>query len=235
MPIANYPAELVQIQSARSGFAPVCLLDVIALDGTSYHWANVEISAPAVYTGTQPVWAAGLANPPANYDSFYFPWLLSASGFHFTRSMESDTGNIFVQNVSGNTLQRDLSTVLTAITFEGALFAFREWNVPVCAAEFEMHGRLTIIGGTENQVEFGANQLFNPNDYDGNPYAYSETCQWRYASPQCGDTTNNPCLNSYTTCRQPNRFFGVLNNVVVNLQPNTANVSSNQVQRRRLV
>jgi phage-related protein len=233
--------ELIQIMSARSGPAPVCLLDVVATDGTSYHWGNVEIDVTAIYTGTQPSWFAGLANPPANYDTHYFPWLLSASGFHHTRSMQSDTANIQVQNVSGNTLQRDLAGMLTARTFEGALFAFREWNLVAQAAEFEQHGRLTVISATEMECQFGANQLFNPNDYDGNPYAYSETCQWRFGSPQCGSTAANdsafatPCDNTYVTCHQLNRFGGVLNTVVFPQTPGVANVSSNQVEYRRLV
>jgi hypothetical protein len=230
-----YSQELIQIMSAHSGPAPICLLDVVALDGTSYHWANKEIDATPVYTGTQPAWAAALAHPPANYDTHYFPWLLSATGFHHTRSMQSDTANITVQNVSGNTIQRDLAGIVAASPLEGALFAFREWNSLKEEAEFEQHGRLTIVGGTEDQCQFGANQLFNPNDYDGNPYSYSETCQWRYASPACGDTTNNPCDNTFVTCRQQNRFLGVLNTIVFPSQPSVANVSANQVEYRRLV
>ena len=231
----SYSSELIQIMSARSGPAPICLMDVVALDGTSYHWGNKEIDVPPVYTGTQPAWAAGLANPPANYDTHYFPWLLSATGFHHTRSMQSDTATIMVQNVSGNTIQRDLAGLIVATAFEGALFCFREWNLLAKQSEFEQHGRLTILSSTELECQFGANQLFNPNDYDGNPYSYSETCQWRYASPGCGDTTNNPCDNTFTTCRQPNRFFGVLNTVVFPQTPSVANVSANQVQYRRLV
>jgi hypothetical protein len=221
--------------AARSGPAPVCLLDVVKLDGTSYHWANKEIDVPAVYTGTTPAWAEALANPPADYDTHYFPWLLSAIGFHYTRSMQSDQATIEVQDVSGNTLQRDLAGMIVASSFEGALFAFREYNLVAQQPEFEQHGRLTVIGTTEMECQFGAGQLFNPNDYDGNPYAYSETCQWRYASFACGDTTDNPCQNTYVTCRQINRFFGVLNTVVFTQAAAAANVSTNQVQYRRLV
>jgi hypothetical protein len=84
------------------------------------------------------------------------------------------------------------------------------------------------------ECQFSCSQLFNPNDYDGTPYAYSETCQWRYASPGCGDTSNNPCDNTYVTCRQQGRFFGVLNTVVFP-GPGVASISANQVEYRRLV
>jgi len=219
--------------SARSGPAPICLLDVVATDGTSYHWANKEVDVPPVYTGTQPAWAASLAHPPANYDTHYFPWLLSASGFHDTRAAQSDQATLQIQNISGNTLQRDLAGLLTARTFEGALAAFREYNLLAQAAEYEQHGRLTVMGPSEDQCQFGMAQLVNPNDYDGNPYSYSETCQWRYASPGCGDATANPCDNTYVTCRQHLRFLGILNNVVFP-GPGVAMVSANQVQYRRL-
>jgi hypothetical protein len=94
---------------------------------------------------------------------------------------------------------------------------------------------LTIISVSEIEINFGANGLFNSNDYDGNPYEVSETCQWLYASLACGDTTNNPCQNTYATCRIPNHFFGYLNNVVFTSAPSVASVSTNQMVRNRLV
>ncbi len=234
-----YPSELIQIMASMTGPAPICLLDVVRIDGTSFHWGNKEIDVAPVYPltlpGTPPGWWGGLVNPPADYDTHYFPWLLSATGFHHTRSMQSDTASIMIQDVSGNTLQRDMAGLIIASSFEGALFCFREWNPLAQQTEFEQHGRLTVLSSSELEVTFGANQLFNPNDYDGNPYAYSETCQWRYASPGCGDTTDNPCQQTYVTCRQPNRFFGVLNTVVFPPTPPTANVSTNQVEYRRVV
>lgn len=233
--------ELVQIMAARTGPAPVCLLDVVATDGTSYHWGNVEIDVTPVFTGTHPSWLAGLANPPANYDTHYFPWLLSASGFRVSRAMQITAATIQVQNVSGNTIQRDLAGLLMGRTFEGALYAFRERNLTAQQAEFEQHGRLTINSSSEQQVNFGAGPLFNPNDYDGNPYDYSETCQWRFGGPQCGSTSANdsafatPCDNTYVTCHQLNRFGGVLNTVVFPQDASVANISANQVQYRRAV
>jgi hypothetical protein len=229
--------ELIQITASRSGPAEVCLLDVVCLDGTTYHWANKQLSNVApILTGTTPAWYAGQAFQPAEgYGMHYYPWLLSATGFHHTRAMQSDTATIEVQDVSGNTLQRDMAGLIVGTTFEGALFCFRIWNLLVMQPSFVQYGRLTILSVSQYMVSFGANQLYNANDYDGNPYAYSETCQWRYSSPACGDTTDNPCQNTYVTCRQQNRFFGVLNTVVFPPAPPTAQVSTNQVVRNRLV
>ena len=234
MPIPFTP-ELVQIMSARTGPAPICLLDVLALDGTSYHWGNKEIDVPAVLTGTHPAWLAAQAYQPANYDTHYYPWLLSAIQFHHTRSQQSYQATIAIQDVSGNTLQRDPAGLIVGTSFEGAFFCFREWNPLAQQVEFQQNGRLTMLSTSEDQIRFGANQTFNPNDYDGQPYDYSETCQWRYASPACGDTTDNPCDNTYVTCRQIARFFGVLNTVVFPQTPSVASISANAMVRNRLV
>ncbi len=226
---------LVQIVGARSGVAPVCLLDVVRTNGDAFHWANAAITAPNVYDGNVPAWAALQANAPANWHTFYYPWLLLADGFHFYRSMQADTAEFLVQNISGNSLQRDTSQLLRAASFEGALFACRVWNPQLQQASFECHGRLTVINANETTCQFGSVPLFDSSSYDGNPYEYSESCQWNYGEPGCGDTTATPCSNSYTTCRQPKRFFGVLNTFQVNLQPSVANISTSSVERRRMV
>ena len=241
-----YSSELIQIMSARSGPAPVLLLDVVAMDGTSYHWANKQIEETPVYPsslpGTAPTaWLAGLAHPPANYDTHYFPWLLSASGFSMARAQQAVQASISVQNISGDTLERDLAGMLMASTFEGALYCLREWNLLKREAEFEAHGRLTVVNAGERACTFGAGPLFNPNDYDGQPNAYSETCPWTFGDRRCGSTPTNdtayatPCDNTFTTCHQENRFGGELNTVVFPNNPNTAVLSQNQVIYRRLV
>ena len=241
-----YSPELIQIMSSQSGPAPVLLLDVVAMDGTSYHWANKELDETPVYPATLPgtppaAWLAGLAHPPENYDTHYFPWLLSASGFQQSRAMQAVNATIVVQNISGDTLKRDVAGLLTARTFEGALYCFREWNLLKRESEFEQHGRLTVIPLSERVCSFGASLLFNPNDYDGQPYAYSMTCQWRFGSPMCGVTAANdpafatPCDNTYTTCHVVHRFGGELSTVVFPQNSSQANVSSNQVVYRRKV
>jgi phage-related protein len=233
--IGSGQTSLVNITSAKQGIADICLLDVVTIDGNSYHWANAQVTAPPVYTGNVPPWQATLKSPPANWNTYYFPWLLNVSGMHFYRSTQADVANFLIQNVSGNSLQRDLAGLLAASSFEGAIFAFRIWEPSAQAVSFEMHGRLTVTNAGETTTQFGTEPLFNSATADGVPYEFSETCQWTYAGPECGDTTNNPCNNCYSTCRQLTRFCGVLNTFQVNLSPTVADINTVTVNRARMV
>ena len=97
-----------------------------------------------IFTGDPPAWNE-LQGRIGTWDDVYLPWLLTAGPFHMSRSMQADIGDFTIQNISGNTLARDLSTLVTATAFEGALFAYREWNIEAQAAESEFHGRLSIV------------------------------------------------------------------------------------------
>ena len=228
--------QISQVLAAHSGPAAPMLLDVVRTNGDSFHWANAQLTAAPVYTGNTPAWASSLLNPPAIWDRAYFPWLLSATDLHFYRSTQASSGRLLVQNISGNSLQRDVAGLLTAASFEGAIFALRLWLPHLQLPSFEMHGRLTIAQAGELTSEFALGPLFDSSSYDGNPYQYSETCQWNYAEPGCGDTTANPCTNSYTTCRQIRRFFGVLNTFQVNVAASpSAQINMVPVNRLRMM
>ncbi len=224
---------------ARHGaVAAVHLLDVYDLNGFSYHWASAKIVSAAalgitpVYTGTAPAWNAHLRI--GTWDDYYLPWLVGAGPFHLARSMQTDIGNFTVQNVSGNTLQRDMNQLITASAFEGAVFAYREWNLDAAMPEFEFHGQLSIASVTESIAEFAATQLLGPSEDQGLDLL-SETCRWRYASAACGDTTNNPCQQTFLTCRQPGRFGGIISVFIDIAVPPSPAVSTRDVQRRRQV
>jgi hypothetical protein len=234
------PATPLAGAIARIGaVAPIGLLDVISLDGYSYHWSTHPVASAAALgipvlfnTGSVPKWNSFLRVP--SWNDTYLAWLTKAGPFSLQRSMQSNTGAFVLQNVSGNPIQRDMNQIITAMAFEGAVFAFREWNLDAGAAEFEFHGHLSIDGVTEEEAEFSATQLFNPSDYQG-LLTVGETCPWRYASAACADTTNNPCENTWLTCRQPARFGGIVQ-TLINIQPGSeANTSTRDVVRFRQV
>ena len=232
------PGSLAGLIGSATGPAPIGLLDVVRTNGDSFHWANAPFTTAPIYTGNtpSPLPAAALLSPPPVWDNYYFPWLLNADGMHFYRTIQADSATFVVQNISGNSIGRDVAAQLRAATFEGALFAFRIWYPAAQAAGFEYHGRLSVTGAGEMQCQFGTSPLFDESNYDGNPYEYSETCQWTYAHPGCDDTTDNPCQNTYSTCRQTNRFLGVLNTFQINLGngDSLAQIQTAAVNRMRM-
>ncbi len=232
--------QLAGAMARHSAVAPIMLLDVLDVLGNSYHFASMPIPSAAargitpIFTGTTPAWNWHLRL--GTWDDVYLPWLLTAGPFHLSRSMQSDVGNFTLQNMSGTSSERDMNKLITASAFEGALFAFREWNLDAQKAEFEMHGHLSIVSVTEQVAELMGEQLFNPSDYQAVDLV-SETCRWRYGSTACGDTSEDPCQNTYVTCRLANkeRFSGFINNMV-DVQPiGLANVSTRDVVRNRQV
>lgn len=239
-PPTTPPNRLAQAMARHGAVAPIYLLDVLDINGYSYHWSSESIPNAAalgitpIFTGTPPTWnAAHLRIPSEDWDNSYLNWLLQAGPFQLSRSQQADIGGFVLQNMSGDSLKRSMSQLIVASAFEGALFAFREWNLDAQMVEFEMHGRLTVEAIGE-LAEFSAEQLFNLSDYQG-LQLYSETCPWRYASAACGDTTNNPCQQSWQTCRQPSRFGGIVLTVVSVQPPSTPDVSTRDVVRNRQV
>ena len=233
------PNALAGAMVRHSAVAPMGLLDVLDSQGYSYHWAMMAITSAAargiipVFIGATPPWNSHLRID--DWDDTLLPWLLTAGPFTLSRSMQSDVGNFVLQNMSGDTLQRDMNKLITASAFEGALFAYREWNLDSGIVEFEMHGRLTI-GGTEAVAEFQSDQLFNPSDYQAVELV-SETCRWRFGSTACGSTSGTPCQNTYVTCQLANkeRFSAFINNFIEIQAEGLANVSTRDVVRNRQV
>jgi hypothetical protein len=168
----------------------------------------------------------------------YLPWLLQAGPFHQSRSMQSDIGQFTIQNISGDTISRDMSKIVTARAFEGAIFAYREFNRDSWDVEFEFHGRLSIVGITEQLASFSAEQLWNPSSYEVGD-AFSETCRWEQYTAPCGAATSQPvCNNTFFTCVIKERFGGVLNtfiaqNALTSITPTVADVSTRQQYRGR--
>lgn len=216
------PNAQAQSMAKISGVVPLQLLDILALDGTDYHWASASVNVPSVLPGT------GFVQ--------YSPWLLQGGPFHLSRSMQADIGNFLIQNISGNTIERDLSKIVTSTAFEGAIFVYRELNLESAAVQFEFHGRLSIVAVTETTAEFAAQDLVNGNNYQAPADVFSETCRWRQYSAQCGASTLLPaCKNTLVTCVIVERYGGILNTFTAQITQGDANVSNRTLVRRRQV
>lgn len=192
------------IQRQGGLIAPVLLLDIQTNDGTQYFWADSEGTYLSELTGA---------------NQFYNGWVKSFSSFTLARDLSTAAGDIRVQNVTGNTIDKDVALALLNHEFDGALIILRIWLPVFDAALDEFHGQMFEQNPLEDEFSFRVTQLFDPAQYDVAGDAISELCTFRFKSAQCGSTGSaTVCDFRLTTCQDANhlaqeRFNGVLSTV----------------------
>jgi phage-related protein len=180
---------------------PVLLLDIQVSDGTNFFWSDLEGTYLSEITGA---------------NQFYNGWIKSVNAFQLTRDLSTNAGDITVQNIFGNTIDRDVATALRNHEFEGALCIMRLWLPIFDAAMDEFHGCISEQTPGEDEFTFRHLQLFDPAQYDVADDIIGEMCTWRYKSAQCGSAgVASVCDFRFSTCNDanhqaPERFNGVL-------------------------
>lgn len=164
-----------------------------------------------------------------NYD----PWLLSVPNFSFHRSLQTDMGSFVVQNLSGDTLGRDVEKILRRSAIEGAMFVWRLWQPDAQAAWFEVHGTLNLDDGGVDTVQLRGAQLLNPSQDDTPLEIFCETCQLQWGGPRCGSTEATECSYSYPTCQVIERPMVVMNDYEKNFGDALANTAQQVINRAR--
>jgi hypothetical protein len=163
----------------------------------------------------------------------YQPWLLSVPKLTFHRSSQTDVGNFILQNLSGDSISRDFEKIMRRSALEGAYFVYRCWQPDAQASWIEAQGTLTVDDVGVDTVTLKGAPAINPAQDDTPAEEYSETCQWRWSSPQCGATGATECQYSYQTCQVIERIFVVLNDFEKNYGETTANTPLQVINRRR--
>jgi hypothetical protein len=212
-------SNLAQALPARSGIAPIVLMDVLTQSGNYYFWGEMSGNFPCVL-GAVP--GAAVA---------YKAWILATQEFRFTRSLQTDSGEIQLQNLSGNTLRREVATLFASDEFTGAQFCYRLWRASAEQPTLTFMGKLTEPVIDEVLVHLKAACWFDPNNIEAMPYVFSESCQWFFGSAQCGSTSGTPCSNSLSTCSAVERFCGIISRITEYDQETLISISSKQVNR----
>src|SRR5712692_4525025 len=112
-------------------FAPglrVHLLDVQRADGSMFFWSDLEGQFLSRLTGAQ---------------QQYKPWIKTPPTIKRTRSLQADGGDFTLQNLTGNTIDREVAALFKASEFEGAYVIYRRWLVPLDVSYYEFHGFIT--------------------------------------------------------------------------------------------
>ncbi|MDR3723260.1 MAG: hypothetical protein P4K83_02070 [Terracidiphilus sp.] len=208
------------VAGARTGIAPAHLLDVQDMNGNLYYWSDRKVQFPAIL-------AEGSPN--------YLPWLLAAGPFTFNRSTAMDTGTFTIQNVSGNTLARDVETMLSSTTLEGATFVYRLWQADAQQALLYITGTLTFQSGTDTTATFKTKPFSNPSESNAPSEQYCETCQLDWGGARCGATGTTECQYSFQSCQVPERIMVALNHYEKNWGETSASNPFPVINRNRRI
>lgn len=225
----TYSAKLMAILASDGGVAPVHLLDVMDCNGNKYYWSNSRIAAyPAINAVT-----TGEDSGAYVTDVDYAPWILSVPSWSFHRSQQTDMGEIQLQYLSGDTLQRDFDRIVRGSALEGAFFVYRYWSAAAEEALREIHGTLRVGDPDANSVRLSCRQLLNPSEDVTPRYTECEICAWRWGSAQCGSTSTSECQHTFSTCQVIERIHVNINSYEKNYGEAAADVSTKVVNRAR--
>jgi hypothetical protein len=170
--VRSLPAGLATELAKRARtLTRIHLLDVQTAAGANYFWSDFEGSFLSRLTGVA---------------QQYKPWLKSGPTLKLSRSLSADYGEFHLQNLSGNTIDREVAALLAAGEFEGAYCICRRWYMPLDAAGFEFHGFASEPEVNGEEVIFRILQLFQPNEQAAAGVIQTQTCHWRFTSAQCG-------------------------------------------------
>jgi hypothetical protein len=186
------PAGAAAFMAARgASFVPIVLLDILTIDGTQFYWSD--------YEGIYPTRATGASQ-------FYNGWIKSGCNFTRTRNLTSNAGDLTMQNISGNTIDRDVARALKNHEFEGAYAITRLWMTLLDVAIDEFHCSLSEQNPKEDELSARELQLFDPTQYVIAGDVEVEQCTFRFKSAQCGSTgTAASCPKSFVACKDASR------------------------------
>lgn len=206
------PAGTEIFLSRQGGsFMPILLVDIQTLDGTQYFWSDYEGMFPAKMVGG---------------NQFYNGWIKSGCNFTRTRDMTSNAGDLLLQNLSGNTIDRDVAAAIKNHEFEGAYAITRIWVPLLDVAIDEFHCSLTEQNPKEDEAGARELQLFDPSQFVIAGDVQVETCTFRFKSAQCGSTGSATfCPKRLVDCQDATRLAQERFPAILTTVPNSVFVS----------
>jgi hypothetical protein len=171
--VRTFPAG-VETELAKRGrsMARVHLFDVQRADGTNYFWADFEGQFLSRLTGAQ---------------QLYKPWVIEKPTIKTTRSLRADGGEFKLQNLSGNTIDREVAALFKTGEFVGAYVVYRPWFIPLDYAPREFHGFIADDPLIDNDaVTLHIRQLCDLAQIPTYEQRQTRACHFRFRSAQCG-------------------------------------------------
>jgi len=182
--------------AASGGPACITLVELATFGGKNYFWSEHRASWPSLLLGGGNV--------------SFLDYLSGQQKFSLFGSTQTDTAAITVQNISGNTMQRDVMLAFTTDELIGALFAARVWHGAAEKALFTFIGNVIEAEPNEDLMTLQVEGLGNWSAINAPDYDIDKSCPLTFASVACGSTAPTPCDQSYGGCSQINRFAGAV-------------------------
>jgi hypothetical protein len=182
------------IPMAASGLvAPVVLLEIQTAAGVNYFWSEHKA-----------VWPSLITSAPAQF----LDWLMN-SELDELGSTETDTAHFVVQNISGNTVQRDAMMAFSTTELIGALVVARIWNGAAMTSLFTFIGSIDEVEPDETSMTIHVEGFGNWSAIQA-LLDIDVSCPWTFGLMRCGSTNPVPCDQTYGNCSSINRFGGVI-------------------------
>lgn len=180
---------------ASGGPAPVVLVELATLTGMRYRWSEHKEMWPSVIDG-------GVVQ--------YRDFLIGAQRFERHGSTQTDTATLTVQNLSGNTVTRDVMTAFAVDELIGAYVVARIWHAASESELFRFTGNVIEADPDEEQMTLSIEGFGNWSNWLSPAYNIDKSCPLLFGSVACGSTSPTPCDQSYGGCSQINRFAGAV-------------------------
>jgi hypothetical protein len=149
MPRASFPAAAPAEFKKQQGFLPIVLVDILLRDGTTYYFSDVG-GTYTVKLGAGP------------HGRLFAVDRLRRS-LHLHEGQQTDAGDLVLQNISGNSIERDMAKAMKAHEFEGALCVIRYWHALLALSVLEFHGTLGNQRDLGDTCDFRFKQLMDAN------------------------------------------------------------------------
>jgi len=209
----TFPAAVKARLAASGGGAAVSLLEVYTVSGSYFAWSDSDITAQGMLPVPLTVHSGSVYTTTWHYVTpTFLPWLLSAGPFKTFNNTTTSTGQVVVQNLSGDTVRRDVSRLFSSNAIVGALVYFRTWLADAEFATFSFFGSVSDVeleaDGSSMTLQLESMCAWAKLDA---PYQeIGISCPLSFGSVECGSTSSTPCDNSYGSCTSTERFKGVL-------------------------
>jgi hypothetical protein len=194
-----YGPELSSSLKQPHAIAPVVLVDVQLVDGvTNFYWSTADVRHTSKLDLSS---------------QLYKSWVKRAGPFRLFKSLRTDAGSLTIQNLSGNTIDREVGLLIRNNQFDGALTIVRYLDLLSMQVVREFHGTLSNPTPTPVEVGFRVLQLMDLSQYDGPAYDYAPDCPLRYKGKGCDSASGlTTCPKTFAACDTrgvKERFMGL--------------------------